>query len=214
MTFGLLDYTPGYGQRRRRRNLQQIFIDSQGGFIISDANPACASVSPATLSPVVNSNYLTFTLGDYTNTLVASELSVVMENIDDATVRRTLNVVSVDDTTKTFTVKFPGAASGTYGFKVRGKNGSISCPVTIETIMEVTSYTPAQGSRLGGTLVTIDGKHFSTVATDNPVKVGDNYCYVQETSDTQIVCRIGDLDTQPAAADVNLLVFARTTEEM
>lgn len=61
--------------------------------------------------------------------------------------------------------------------------------------MEVTDFTPKTASTAGGTLVTIDGRHFSTVATDNPVKVGDNYCYVQDTSDTQIKCRIGELDT-------------------
>lgn len=78
----------------------------------------------------------------------------------------------------------------------------------------MTDYTPKQGSTLGGTLVTITGRHFGDTATDNPVKIGDNYCYVQETSEFEIKCRIGDLDSQQAQTDAIVLVFARTTEEM
>lgn len=121
LTFSLLDLSPGYGQRRRRRNLSQVFFDGAGNFIISTTNPECASVSPTTLSPVINTNYLTFTLNDYTSTIVDSDFSVVMEDSADASVRRTLSVTSVDDSAKTITVKFPGAASGTYGFKISGK---------------------------------------------------------------------------------------------
>ena len=143
LTFSLLDYTPSYGQRRRRRNLQQVFIDGSGNFIISVTNPECASVSPTSISPVINTNTLTFTLNDYTSTIVASDFSVSMVKSDDASITRTLNVIAVDDGAKTFTVKFPGAASGIYGFKVKGiRDRSISCPVTIETIMEVTNYSP------------------------------------------------------------------------
>jgi hypothetical protein len=52
------------------------------------------------------------------------------------------------------------------------------------------------------------------VATDNPVKLGDNYCYVETTADTEITCRIGDLSSQSATTDALLLVFARVSEEM
>lgn len=70
--------------------------------------------------------------------------------------------------------------------------------MNIETIMEVTEFTPRSGSTLGGTRLTLTGKHFGTVPTDNPVKVGNNYCYVIETADTEITCRIGDLTSQSA----------------
>lgn len=62
-------------------------------------------------------------------------------------------------------------------------------------------------------MVTITGNHFSTSATDNPVKLGNNYCYVIETGDTEIKCRVGDLASQDPEEGL-LLVFARTTEEM
>ena len=55
--------------------------------------------------------------------------------------------------------------------------------------------------------------------TDNPVKVGyrwwtgvDNYCYVIETSDAEIVCRIArDYSRDPGEKEV--IVFAATYEE-
>lgn len=121
LTFSLIDLSPGYGQRRRRRNLSQFFIDAQGDFIISNTSPECTSVSPTSLSPVISTNYLTFTLSDYTSTIVDTDFTVVMQNIADTSVRRTLSVTSFDDSAKTLTVKFPGAASGTYGFKISGK---------------------------------------------------------------------------------------------
>ena len=78
----------------------------------------------------------------------------------------------------------------------------------------MTDFQPRSGSTLGGTLVTITGRHFGTVATDNPVKIGNNYCYVLTTMDTEITCRIGDLSNQSADSSALLLVFARATEEM
>lgn len=64
---------------------------------------------------------------------------------------------------------------------------------------------------MGGTLVTITGNHFSPLAiTDNPVKFGKNYCYVETTADTEITCRISDLTTQ-SAGSAEVIVFARTT---
>ena len=60
----------------------------------------------------------------------------------------------------------------------------------LKTLIEVTSITPSQGSTLGGTLVTFTGGHFSDDALDNPVKIGDHYCLVEETSDAEIKCRI------------------------
>ena len=107
-----------------------------------------------------------------------------------------LNVMGVDEFTKTLTVRFPGAASGIYAFKVRGLGGSLSCPpstINIETVMMLTDFTPKYGSTKGGTLLTLTGYHFGNEITDNPVKVGDNDCFVETTSDTEITCRIAEL---------------------
>ena len=102
---------------------------------------------------------------------------------------RPLRVVDVDPTAKTITVKYGGAYSGMYDIVVSNSTGNIFCDIQLEVIFEVTDFTPKQGSQFGGTLVTITGRHFSDVATDNPVKIGyeyitgtDHYCYVVETS--------------------------------
>lgn len=72
---------------------------------------------------------------------------------------------------------------------------------------------------MGGTLVTITGEHFSDSAADNPVKIDytwvggvDHYCYVTETSDTEIKCRMAT-DYNRDAGDAPVIVFAGTSEE-
>jgi hypothetical protein len=72
---------------------------------------------------------------------------------------------------------------------------------------------------MGGTLVTITGEHFSDSAADNPVKIDytwvggvDHYCYVTETSDTLIKCRMAT-DYNRDAGDAPVIVFAGTSEE-
>lgn len=129
--------------------------------------------------------------------MLVEDFEVVMVQ-DGTSFFRLLNVISVDNTAKTMTVQFPGAASGVYSFKIKGAVGTIASDpgtINIETIMELTNYSPQSGSTLGGTKLTLTGRHFGTVATDNPVKVGNHYCYVIETADTEITCRIGDLTT-------------------
>ena len=69
------------------------------------------------------------------------------------------------------------------------------------------------GSVLGGTLLTIAGYHYGTTATDNPVKVGDNYCIVEETSEFEIKCRIA-IRKPTVVSSAEVIVFAKTYEEM
>ena len=85
--------------------------------------------------------------------------------------------------------------------------------------IEVSDFQPKQGSKIGGTLVTITGEHFSDSAADNPVKIDytwvggvDHYCYVVETSDTEIKCRMAT-DYNRNAGDAPVIVFAGTSEE-
>jgi len=101
-------------------------------------------------------------------------------------------VLSVDDTAKTITIKFPGAVSGSYNLSVsttadgRLDSGSLN----LEVIGEITNFSPLEASSAGGTLVTITGRHFSTVLTDNPVTLGgagsqgNIECTVLTSSDT------------------------------
>jgi hypothetical protein len=42
----------------------------------------------------------------------------------------------------------------------------------------VHSVSPLTGSKYGGALITITGENFSDEAQDNPVMIGENYCYV------------------------------------
>ena len=64
-----------------------------------------------------------------------------------------------------------------------------STGITLELIGVVTSFSPNQGSVYGGTLITINGYHFSNDPMDNPVQIGYTQCQVLSTSDTQITCR-------------------------
>jgi hypothetical protein len=203
MQYGIKLKVPDFGTRRRRmlKNFINTVILPPGGgpgFDISTKNPQVVSVTPNSVSPVLAQD-LVFSLSDYTDTMVASDFTVILSKTSEASFRKQLRVVSVDDAQKKMTVRFPGAASAVYTFKITGKGGTVSVNplvLTLTVILEVSDYQPRSGSTLGGTLVTITGKHFGTVATDNPVKIGDNYCYVETTADTQITCRVGKLTSQ------------------
>jgi hypothetical protein len=112
-------------------------------------------------------------------------------------------------------VKFNGAPSGDYRIDILGPDGYIGPDASVlllTTVIAVDTISPLVGSVLGGTLVTITGGHFGTVATDNPVKIGDNYCLVESTSDAEIKCRVF-VDTTTVVSEALVLVFAKTSEE-
>ena len=94
--------------------------------------------------------------------------------------------MSVDQATFTITVKFNGAVSGSYHVSVTSKiNGKLSSSqLELNVGSKVTSISPKQGSRYGGTLMTITGENFGYQVTDNPVKIGDEYCYVLTSTPT------------------------------
>ena len=128
--------------------------------------------------------------------------------------KRLINIVSVDNIAKTMTVKFNGAPSGSYRVVIQGPDGYIGGPpLVLTSVIAVDDFTPKQGSTLGGTLVTITGGHYGNVYTDNPVKIGENYCLVESTSDSEIKCRIA-IDSTTVASTAEVIVFAKTSEEM
>lgn len=188
--------------------------DSSASLMLMDAPiERVVSVSPDSLSPVLKQDLtITFdqnfpdisaTLGDYQ---VFIEDSVFYE--------RELNIVSFDNSDKTLKVKFNGAPSDLYLITVWGPNGYVDGPyLTIETVIAVDSISPMQGSVLGGTLLTITGGHYGTQATDNPVKVGDNYCIIESTSENEIKCRIA-IRKPTVVSTAEVIVFAKTYEEM
>ena len=144
---------------------------------------------------------------------------------------RALNVVEVDSDNMQLTVKYGGAQSGIYNLEVSYTrcddasdatcSGNFLVPdtLTFEAKIHVMDFNPKQGSVFGGSLVTITGGHFSDIPTDNPVKFGYNwvggvnhYCYVQTSSDSEIVCRMAT-DHSRTAGDAEVIVFASTSEE-
>lgn len=145
--------------------------------------------------------------------MVLSDFTVKVTSRDDAAYLKTLFVKAVDDAAKTLTVRFNGAPSGVYDVQVEGSEGKLQ-KIELTTLFEVNSISPSAGSTLGGTKLTITGQHFGSVATDNPVKVGDQYCIVLETEETQITCRIEEPEATQSASTELVLVFARTSEEM
>lgn len=79
--------------------------------------------------------------------------------------------MSVNDTNKTFTVKFNGAPVGSYTFAVTSssvsKYGRLdTSAISFQTSSTVTSISPTSGSYFGGTLLTITGTNFSTTISD------------------------------------------------
>jgi hypothetical protein len=122
--------------------------------------------------------------------------------------------MSVDDSAKSVKIKFPGAVSGTYQLQLSSvQHGRIDSDLLILQVHgSVTGVSPLTGSKYGGALVTITGENFSDDPLDNPVMIGNNYCYVQTTSATQITCRT-DLLTNQAVQDELVIVFLKTSEE-
>ena len=62
--------------------------------------------------------------------------------------------------------------------------------------------------------MTLTGGPFGRVDTDNPVKIGDNFCLVESTSDDEIKCRIALERPRQFEAIAEVLVFAKASEEM
>lgn len=101
-----------------------------------NADPITAtSISPARISPIafttieikLSDSYPTtgMTVDDFTVTLVPESLELTYLFVNNEGVRE-LNVVAVDTATKTITVKYGGAYSGTYDIVVKSvANGNV-----------------------------------------------------------------------------------------
>lgn len=131
--------------------------------------------------------------------------------IEDETTKWPMHVSSVDDSAYTVTVKFNGAPSGTYAVLLWYQGDRLDADeLIITTESTVTAVSPATGSALGGTLVTITGTNFSDEKLDNPVFIGDAACLVETTSATEITCRIeareAAVDYQDEIAQVSVLL--------
>ena len=144
-----------------------------------------------------------------------------MTKADNVTIIKRMNVIAVDDSAKTIQVMFGGAYSGNYLVHVRhAQDGLISTAGTPFVVgSTVTSVSPMTGSIYGGTILTITGTNFGTVATDNPVQIvyngalGATPCFVQTTSTTQITCKVDDTITKENGNAGEVVVYLKTSEE-
>jgi len=171
-------------------------------------------LTPSSASPVLKTEITVQLATNYPETMVVDDFTVMLYSYNDTTYERELYVMRADDSTKTLVVKFPGAESGLYYMQVIStQHGYLdSDTLILEVHGTVTSVSPLTGSVYGGTLVTITGENFGTYATDNPVKIGSEYCYVLTTEATQITCRTDMLPSQNAQDEL-IIVFLRTSEE-
>jgi hypothetical protein len=108
---------------------------------------------------------------DFPYTLAKEDLSINATSTTNSSYIRYMNVISVDDSAKTFTAMFGGAYSGQFQISIRHKDyGLVDTEgLILDVSATVTSYTPMEGSIYGGTLLTIIGTNFGDAFTDNPV---------------------------------------------
>lgn len=153
---------------QRRRELYSVVPRTNSSLILTPiANiPKIVSIDKLDVSPVLKQS-LTFTLNsDYTDTLVAGDLTVKVLNASK-NYSRDLYVMSVSNTApKTFTVKFNGAPVSSYTFSVYANSASQygtldTSAIALTTSSSITGISPNQGSVFGGSVLTITGTNFS-----------------------------------------------------
>jgi hypothetical protein len=161
------------------------------------------SITPDSVSPVLKSSITVTLENDFPHTLAKEDLTMWVTNAANSSIVKQVNVVSVDDSAKTFVAMFGGAESGTFNVGIRhatfGLVGTAGLTLTVGST--VTSVSPMTGSINGGTILTITGTNFGTQKTDNPVQisynggVGSHNCFVLTTIANQITCQIDDTIT-------------------
>ena len=135
---------------------------------------------PSTASPVLKTELTIYLADDYSSTLNRSDFKAILYSETDPEYKKELYIMSVDEADKSVKVKFPGAPSGEYFVMLSANQfGRINSDLLLLSVHgTVTDFSPRSGSKYGGTLVTITGENFSDEPLDNPVKIGDHYCYV------------------------------------
>ena len=145
------------------------------------------------MSPVLYSELVVTLENTYPGAMdSALDFEAPLNGVSDDTISRPLFVKSIDAVAKTVTIAFPGADSGDYQLALVGKGvGRIdkeALNLKVEGV--VTGITPLTGSYLGGNKITITGQNFATNKLDNPVKLGNTWCYVESSKVDEIVCRV------------------------
>lgn len=137
-------------------------------------------LEPNSANPVLKTEIDVFLSTSYPETLVATDFNATLYSNDDDEYERVLYVMSVDDAAKSLKVKFPGAESGSYYLQLSStQHGRLDSDLLqLDVSANVTDWEPKQGSKYGGTLITVYGYNFGSEITDNPVMIGSDYCYV------------------------------------
>ena len=95
-------------------------VDSSQSVQLLNTRESGISITPSSVSPVLATN-LTVTLDSgYPETLQAADFTARLIDATNSTNTRALYIVSVDDSTKTIKIKFPGADSGMYNIFLVG----------------------------------------------------------------------------------------------
>lgn len=156
------------------------------------------SITPSSANPVLKTK-VTIKLDDsFPVALDRKDFSVSAVSKEDTTYVRLMNVIKVDEATKSFECMFGGAKSGVFDIVIRhSKYGLLDTSKLVFNVeSKVTSYTPQKGSIYGGTLLTITGTNFGKEFTDNPVQistlggVGSVDCFLESIKSTEIKCRL------------------------
>ena len=156
---------------------------------VANGPATVSSIVPNSVSPVLK-QLLKINIKNFNYDLVMTDLSVHVETVSKPSVIRQINVIEVGNGSgeKYVKVKFGGSESGIYNLFVtsRAFGRFDTRGITLTLIGKMTDFNPKRGSIHGGTLITIDGYHFSAEATDNPVRIGYTDCLVESTSEIQI----------------------------
>lgn len=177
-------------------------------------------VTPPSANPTLKTKINITLESDFPYTLDKNDFSVNATNISNPSYFRQMNVIAVDDSTKTLTTMFGGAWSGLYQLSIRHKAFGLleTVGITLTVGSNVTSISPNTGSIYGGTLITITGTNFGREFTDNPVQistlgaVGSVDCYLQAIQETEIKCRL-DKTNKTDGLSGKLITFLKTSEE-
>jgi len=132
---------------------------------------------PDSVSPVLKTKVLITLAPDFPLTLDdRKDFSVNATSTSKPEYKRYLNVLSVDDETKTLECMFGGAESGTFQMNIRHSEYGLidTSNMFLDVNSRVTDVSPKVGSIYGGTLITITGTNFGTEKTDNPVSITYN----------------------------------------
>jgi len=186
-----------------------------------DATKAATTMTPSSVSPVLKTMVNITLSSAFPYTLNKDDFTVNATNKTNTDYVRYLNVIAVDDATKTLSCMFGGAWTGQYSMSVRHSVFGLLDTSAIELTVgsNVTSVSPTSGSIYGGTLLTITGTNFGTEITDNPVQistlgaVGSVDCFLQSTSATEIKCRVDTNIAKAAGTTGKVVTFLKTSEE-